>query len=159
MLSWEYPPGAAGGMAAHVDGLSRAMAGAGHDVVLFTRTNPACAVDEVINGVRVVRADVDMPWLRADAEVARAASANHAFVGRSAWLGDWVPDIVHAHDWQVGWAADVLATVFDVPLVTTLHGTERGRHGGHLPFGDPTDIKASSGGWRSGRAVSSPAPA
>ena len=70
MLSWEYPPGAAGGMAAHVDGLSRAMASAGHDVVLFTRTNPACAVDEVINGVRVVRADVDMPWLRADAEVA-----------------------------------------------------------------------------------------
>ena len=85
---------------------------------------------------------VDMPWLRADAEVARTASANHAFVGRSAWLGDWVPDVVHAHDWHVGWAAEVLATVFDVPLVTTLHGTERGRHGGHLPFGDPTDINA-----------------
>ena len=46
-----------------------------------------------------------------------------------------IPDIVHAHDWHVGWAAEVLATVFDVPLVTTLHGTERGRHGGHLPFG------------------------
>ena len=157
MLSWEYPPGAAGGMAAHVDGLSRAMASAGHDVVLFTRTNPACAVDEIINGVRVVRADVDMPWLRADAEVARAASANHAFVGRSAWLGDWVPDIVHAHDWHVGWASEVLATVFDVPLVTTLHGTERGRHGGHLPFGDPTDINAVEWwlAFRSSRVITS----
>jgi glycogen synthase len=157
MLSWEYPPGAAGGMAAHVDGLSRAMASAGHDVVLFTRTNPSCAVDAVINGVRVVRADVDMPWLRADAEVARAASANHAFVGRSAWLGDWVPDIVHAHDWHVGWAAEVLATVFDVPLVTTLHGTERGRHGGHLPVGEPTDINAVEWwlAFRSSRVITS----
>jgi glycogen synthase len=157
MLSWEYPPGAAGGMAAHVDGLSRAMASAGHNVVLFTRTNPACAVDEVINGVRVVRADVDMPWLRADVEVARAASANHAFVGRSAWLGEWVPDVVHAHDWHVGWAAEVLATVFDVPLVTTLHGTERGRHGGHLPVGEPTDINAVEWwlAFRSSRVITS----
>ena len=157
MLSWEYPPGAAGGMAAHVDGLSRAMASAGHDVVLFTRTNPSCAVDEVVNGVRVVRADVDMPWLRADAEVARAASANHAFVGRSAWLGDWVPDVVHAHDWHVGWAAEVLATMFGVPLVTTLHGTERGRHGGHLPAGEPTDINAVEWwlAFRSSRVITS----
>ncbi|HEX4983084.1 MAG TPA: glycosyltransferase family 4 protein [Ilumatobacteraceae bacterium] len=157
MLSWEYPPGAAGGMAAHVDGLSRAMASAGHDVVLFTRTNPACAVDEVVNGVRVVRADVDMPWLRADVEVARAASANHAFVARSKSLGDWVPDIVHAHDWHVGWAAEVLSTVFDVPLVTTLHGTERGRHGGHLPFGEPTDINAVEWwlAFRSSRVITS----
>jgi glycogen(starch) synthase len=157
MLSWEYPPGAAGGMAAHVDGLSRAMASAGHDVVLFTRTNPSCAVDEVVNGVRVVRADVDMPWLRADAEVARAASANHAFVGRSAWLGEWVPDVVHAHDWHVGWAADVLSTLFDVPLVTTLHGTERGRHGGHLPTGEPIDINAVEWwlAFRSSRVITS----
>ena len=105
----------------------------------------------------MVRADVDMPWLRADAEVARAASANHAFVGRSAWLGDWVPDIVHAHDWHVGWAAEVLATVFDVPLVTTLHGTERGRHGGHLPVGEPTDINAVEWwlAFRSSRVITS----
>jgi glycogen(starch) synthase len=118
------------------------MASAGHDVVLFTRANRACANDETANGVRVIRADVDMPWLRADVEVARAASANHALVARSTWLGDWRPDIVHAHDWHVAWAADVLATMFDVPLVTTLHGTERGRHGGHLPSGEPTDINA-----------------
>ena len=70
------------------------------------------------------------------------ASANHAFVAASAEFGDWRPDIVHAHDWEVGWAADVLATLFDVPLVTTFHGTERGRHGGHLPPGRPTDINS-----------------
>ena len=116
MLSWEYPPGAAGGMAAHVDGLSRAMASAGHDVVLFTRTNPSCAVDEVNNGVRVVRADVDMPWLPGRGRGGRARHPpTTPSSGDSAWLGDWVPDIVHAHDWAVGWAADVLATAVRCP--------------------------------------------
>ena len=158
MLSWEYPPGAAGGMAAHVDGLSRAMASAGHDVVLFTRTNPA------VRGRR--GRSTECGWCGPTSTCrgcaptprsARAASANHAFVGRSAWLGDWVPDVVHAHDWHVGWAAEVLATVFDVPLVTTLHGTERGRHGGHLPFGEPTDINAVEWwlAFRSSRVITS----
>ena len=55
-------------------------------------------------------------------------------------LDDWRPEIVHAHDWGVAWAADAIATLYDVPIVTTFHGTERGRHGGHLPPGDPTDI-------------------
>lgn len=36
MLSWEYPPFVIGGIAAHADGLARAMARAGHDVVVLT---------------------------------------------------------------------------------------------------------------------------
>ena len=74
--------------------------------------------------------------------VAATASANHAFVAAAAEFGDWRPDIVHAHDWEVAWAADVLATLFSVPIVTTFHGTERGRHGGHLPPGSATDINS-----------------
>jgi glycogen synthase len=142
MLTWEYPPGTAGGIAAHVDGLAHAMASAGHDVVLFTRTQAATERDVAAGGVRVIRADVDMPWLSDAGEVARTASGNHHLVALSSALGAWRPDVVHAHDWRVAWAADVLATLFDVPLVTTLHGTERGRHGGHLPPGGPTDINS-----------------
>jgi glycogen(starch) synthase len=141
MLTWEYPPGAAGGIAAHVHGLATAMAAAGHEVVLVTRAVPTAPADEVLGGVRVLRAEVDMPWLPDD-EVARTASANHALVARTTALDDWRPDVVHAHDWRVGWAADVLAQLWDRPLVTTLHGTERGRHGGHLPPGTPTDVNA-----------------
>jgi glycogen(starch) synthase len=152
MLTWEYPPGVAGGIAAHVDGLAHAMVAAGHEVVVVTRSHPVVERDATIGGVRVVRADVDMPWLPQDDVIARTASANHGVVAATSALTErdptgstttpWRPDVVHAHDWNVAWAADVLATLYGVPLVTTLHGTERGRHGGHLPPGHATDINS-----------------
>lgn len=141
ILSWEYPPSSAGGIAAHVDGLAHALQRAGHDVVIITRRLPGTERDGSFGDVRVLRAEVDLPWIPDDV-VAATASANHAFVAVSTALGDWRPDVIHAHDWGVAWAADTLATLWDVPLVTTFHGTERGRHGGHLAPGEPTDINS-----------------
>ncbi len=147
MLSWEYPPFVIGGIAAHVDGLARAMARGGHDVVVFSLQRhepgtPDIADDEVIEGVRVVRAAADLPWLPEGDLVARMASANHQLVGLAARLGEWRPDVVHAHDWLVAWAGDTLKTLWGVPLVATIHATERGRHGGHVPPGMPAAINA-----------------
>jgi glycogen(starch) synthase len=141
MLSWEYPPTSAGGMAAHVDGLSHALHRAGHDVTLITRRPAGTDVDSDLGGVRVLRADVELPWLPDD-PVAATASANHHFVSMSSLLGDWRPEIIHAHDWGVAWASDVLAHLYGVPIVTTFHGTERGRHGGHLAPGRETDVNS-----------------
>jgi glycogen(starch) synthase len=141
MLSWEFPPSSAGGLAAHVAGLAFAMRRAGHDVTLLSRRVPGTNTDSTLDGVRVLRVDAEMPWLP-DQLVAATSSANHAMVAAGATLGDWVPEIVHAHDWGVAWAADVLATIHDVPIVTTFHGTERGRHGGHLPPGEATDVNS-----------------
>ena len=42
----------------------------------------------------------------------------------------WQPDVVHAHDWLVAHPAIALAEYFDVPLVSTIHATEAGRHSG-----------------------------
>ena len=147
MLSWEYPPFVVGGIAAHVDGLTRAMARAGHDVVVISLQRqepgaPDVADDEVVDGVRVLRASTDLPWLPDDDLVARMASANHQLVGMAARLGDWRPDVVHAHDWLVAWAGDTLKTLWGLPLVATIHATERGRHGGHVPMGMPAAINA-----------------
>jgi glycogen(starch) synthase len=141
MLSWEYPPSSAGGMAAHVDGLAHALQRAGHEVVLITRRIAGTDSDSDLAGVRVLRADVDLPWLPDD-RITATASANHHLVAVSALLGEWCPDIIHAHDWGVAWASDVLATLYAVPVVTTFHGTERGRHGGHLAPGGPTDVNS-----------------
>ena len=55
-------------------------------------------------------------------------------------LDDWRADIVHAHDWEVSWASQVAAHQHGCPLVTTFHGTERSRHGGHVPPGVPSDV-------------------
>jgi glycogen(starch) synthase len=128
-------------MAAHVDGLAHALRRAGHEVVLITRRAPGTDVDSDVGGVRVLRADVELPWLPDD-PVAATSSANHHFVSISSLLGDWRPEIIHAHDWGVAWASDVLAHLHRVPIVTTFHGTERGRHGGHLAPGHQTDVNS-----------------
>ena len=135
MFSWEYPPLVVGGIAAHVDGLARAMHRAGHEVVVCSLHHPGEPEDSVVDGVRVLRADIALPWLPDDDLVARMASANHQLVQLIAQLGDWRPDIIHAHDWMVAWAGDTVKTLLGVPLVATIHATERGRHGGHLPPG------------------------
>jgi glycogen(starch) synthase len=142
MLSWEYPPLVVGGIAAHVDGLTRALERGGHDVVVLSLHHSGQPEDAVVEGVRVLRADTALPWLPDDSLVARMASANHQLVALSARLGDWRPDVVHAHDWLVAWAGDTLKTLFGVPLVATIHATERGRHGGHLPPGLPGEINS-----------------
>ena len=143
MLSWEYPPLVVGGIAAHVEGLARAMSRAGHEVVVVSLHHHDVPDDEVADdGVRVLRADPALPWLPDDNLVARMASANHQLVQAAAQLGEWRPDVVHAHDWLVAWAGDTLKALFDVPLVATIHATERGRHGGHLPPGLPGEINS-----------------
>ena len=85
--------------------------------------------------MRVLRANTDLPWLPDDDLVARMASANHQLTQLAARLGTWKPQVVHAHDWLVAWSADTLKTLWNVPLVATIHATERGRHGGYVPPG------------------------
>jgi glycogen(starch) synthase len=140
MLSWEFPPASVGGIAAHVDGLARALGRAGHDVVVLTLAHRGVPVVQDADEIRVLRARADLPWLPDNDLVARAASANHHLVQLMTRLTGWQPDVVHAHDWQVAWAADTLATIYDVPLVTTFHSTARGMHGGRVPPGEPGTI-------------------
>jgi len=142
MLSWEYPPRVVGGIATHVEGLATALHRRGDEVVVFTLDHPGEPDDRVVDGVRVLRADAALPWLPDENLVARMASANHHLVQLAARLDGWVPDVVHAHDWLVAWSADTLRAVFGVPLVATIHATERGRHGGHLPPGLPAEINS-----------------
>jgi len=145
MLAWDLPPHQLTGVSAHVEGLSRALARAGHDVVVLGRADgdADATVDQtVLPGVRVLRASVDLPWLPDDDVVLNTVSANHHLVRLLAELGDWRPDVVHAHDWNVAWAADAVSTLTGAPLVATIHATERGRHGGHVPQGVPAAINS-----------------
>ena len=147
MLSWDFPPRETGGTAAHVDGLSAALADAGHDVIVLTTAHPRADVQTERTGPRrVVRVVADLPWLPKTEPISRTASANHAVVKVGARLPEqfdgWRPDVVHGHDWRMGWAADTLSSLFDVPFILTMHGTERVRHGGQLPPEMPSDINS-----------------
>lgn len=147
MLSWDFPPRETGGTAAHVAGLSQALAAQGHDVVVLTTAHPRANREaEALGPVRVVRGVADLPWLPKTEPVSRTASANHAMVKLGArlptLLDGWRPDVVHGHDWRMGWASDSLSSIFNVPFILTMHGTERVRHGGQLPPGAPSDINS-----------------
>jgi len=142
MVSWEYPPLVVGGIAAHAEGLATALVRAGHDVTVLSLHHPDAPDDGEVDGARVLRSRIDLPWIPADDLVAQMASANHHLVRSTARLGTWRPDVVHAHDWLVAWAGDVLAHLYDVPLVATVHATERGRHGGHVPPGLPAAVNS-----------------
>ena len=144
MVSWEYPPVVIGGLGRHVYQLATALAAAGHEVVVLSRrpsnTDPSThpSTDEVSEGVRVVAAAHDphefdfgsdmMAWtLAMGHSMTRAGLAIKASGRRSK---PWRPDVVHAHDWLVAHPAIALAEFFDVPLVSTIHATEAGRHSG-----------------------------
>ena len=140
LVTWEFPPETVGGVGAHVDGLSKSLAKDGHDVCIVTVAAPGIVEDQVVAGVRIIRADVDLPWFPEDDAVGFVSSGNHHITALLAQLDDWHPDVVHAHDWRSAWAGLTLATLCAAPLVTTFHSTESGRHGGNVPEGDPASI-------------------
>ncbi len=143
MVTWEYPPRVVGGISPHVAGLAQALVRAGHDATVLTLAHTDAPDDAVVDGVRVVRCHTELPWVPEENFLARMASLNHHLVQLSARLGSWRPDVVHAHDWLVAWAGDTLRTLWGAPLVATMHATERGRQGGHIPAGQPSGINAT----------------
>lgn len=132
-VAWEYPPRLFGGLGRHVEGLSAALAAGGVDVTVLT---PAWAEAEppAASGVRVLRAAAPPEPLPDDRWLAEVLDANVAMAERALTSGVAV-DVLHVHDWMAGHAARVLAPAMGVPVVATIHATERGRHQGHLPPG------------------------
>ncbi|WP_172967969.1 glycosyltransferase family 4 protein [Micromonospora sp. WMMD754] len=136
LLSWEYPPVLVGGLGRHVHALSVALAAAGHEVTVVTRHADGVGLEEYADGVRIVRAAEDpvrFP-LATDSLLAWTMAFNHTLTRaalRAAGSGGY--DVIHAHDWLVAHTAVTLAEHLDVPLVTTIHATEAGRHQGWLP--------------------------
>lgn len=143
MVSWEYPPVVVGGLGRHVHHLAVELVAAGHEVVVLSRrpsgtdssTDPTHS--HIADGVLVVAVAEDPPHLLFGEDMlAWTLAMGHAMVRAGIGLSKpgvgegWQPDVVHAHDWLVAHPAIALAEFYDVPLVSTLHATEAGRHSG-----------------------------
>ena len=130
ILSWEYPPIVAGGLARHVRKLSENLvAEAGAEVHVLTRGGSHSPREEVVGGVHVHRVPETSTPRDLDAFLAWVDRMNADMVQAGRELAEGA-DLVHGHDWLVAEAADALARGAGVPYVTTIHATEYGRHQG-----------------------------
>lgn len=134
MLSWEYPPHLNGGMGQHVKDLTPALLEADPTLELHIMT-PAIGADtshEHSGRLHVHRVSAQAP---ADDRIYDdVLVANATFVQAAAELfaTDDPFDLIHVHDWLPSFAALELQEAFVVPLVATIHATERGRYRGAL---------------------------
>ena len=145
MLSWEYPPNIMGGLGTHMAGLAPALVRAGAEVLVITPVHPdapalTCVPADVVasgqstteDGVVVCRA----PLADNNNDVySQALETNQAMLARCDALltGSHHFDLIHAHDWLVVSASLALKHQLHLPLVATIHATERGRFRGGVP--------------------------
>ena len=139
MLAWEYPPHKIGGLGKHVTELVPALAAEGVEVYLVTpriKGGEPYSEELAESGTgytrvyRVDPADVDpddffaLAWqtnLKLQEKAAEIIRQNGPF------------ELIHVHDWLVAFAGVQLKQQFRLPMVATIHATERGRGQGHLP--------------------------
>ncbi|MCA1831921.1 MAG: glycosyltransferase family 4 protein, partial [Actinomycetota bacterium] len=134
LLSWEFPPRIVGGLGRHVYRLSTALAEAGHDVHVVSRDHPDAPQQEDLDGVHVVRVGEFPPLVPFKDLFPWVLSFNVGVQQEaSRLLMEEQFDIIHAHDWLVAYATAAVKDLFGVPVVSTIHATEFGRHQGYLP--------------------------
>lgn len=130
ILSWEYPPRSIGGISTHVYNLSHSLTKAGNEVHVVTCEIEGSAAYEDDYGVRVHRVK---PFDIVAGDFAQWVNhLNYAMIEKAISIlkKEGKFDLIHAHDWLVGYAAKTVKDIFNLPLVTTIHSTEHGRNNG-----------------------------
>ena len=132
MLSWEYPPHVVGGLGRHVAGLVPALARMGVQVHVVTPLRGEGQALEQVGGAVVhrirTRAARFPDFYTEASQTNRVISqACDGVMGSSGRF-----DLIHNHDWLTSLAARTLKHKYRLPLVATIHATERGRGRGDL---------------------------
>lgn len=129
MISWEYPPVSIGGLASHVEELSQALVEEEVEVHLITQGGEASDKYAEEDGVYVYRAD--KPDISTPDFLTWAMLMNYNFLEvANRLLDDLDFDLIHVHDWLVGFTGKTLKHSYHLPLVATIHATESGRNHG-----------------------------
>jgi glycogen synthase len=136
-LSWEYPPYLVGGMGQHIAGLVPALGGLNTTFgpiqidLVTTRFAGGESREQLNQYVTVHR--VDLPPINPMDSYNYVIADNDYLAEYAASLVESKQyQIVHIHDWLTGAAGVALKNRFKVPLLVTMHATERGRQQGYL---------------------------
>lgn len=134
MLSWEYTPHNVGGLGKHVTDLVPALDAAGIEVHLLTpRIKGGAPTSQ--EGERTFIYRVEPPFVDPTDFFTTAWQTNLQLQETADRLFEKYGtfDLIHGHDWLVAFAGGYLKQRYRVPLVATIHATERGRGRGFLP--------------------------
>jgi glycogen synthase len=132
MFSWEYPPYVVGGLGKHAAELLPALGSQpGIEVHLVTPSWSGGAALEQVGQATVHRV---APATAEGDFYTRVWQTNlrleeHA---RRLWQESGSFDLVHVHDWLVAFAGAAFKHNYRIPLLSTIHATERGRGRGYL---------------------------
>ena len=134
MLSWEYPPNISGGLGQHVKEIVPELLAADRDLVIhMVAPSPGGASSTTVDGNLVVHR-VAVPAARQTAyfEDVRLANELLAEAAQAVSREHGPFDLIHVHDWLMGWTAYAVQDASGAPILATLHATERGRYRGSL---------------------------
>ncbi len=128
VLAWEFPPRIVGGIARHVAELYPELVRLGLDIHLITVAQGKRVEREVVDGIYIHR----LPVTPGNDFIHWVGNMNDVMgeYGGDLMLQEGPFDLIHAHDWLVGDAAIALRHHFGLPLISTIHATEQGRHSG-----------------------------
>ncbi|MCG2767389.1 MAG: glycosyltransferase family 4 protein [Chloroflexota bacterium] len=133
MLSWEYPPYVIGGLGKHVAELVPALAQQDVEVHLVTPRWTGGDSTEKHDNLHIHRVDPPPPADGQDFHtLAWQANRNMEEESTRLLAQEGPFHLIHAHDWLTAFSASALKHSFRLPLVVTIHATERGRGRGHL---------------------------
>ncbi|MFB6148012.1 MAG: glycosyltransferase family 4 protein [Candidatus Nanohaloarchaea archaeon] len=124
-VTWEYPPIKAGGIAAHCEDLATTLADQGHEPVVLTYGPEE--EEEYRDGVEIHRVTSND---NAADTLSWAMRLGHEMEKKAIELDKEKDfDLVHAHDWMAVPGATGIEKTLDLPLVFTVHSTQKGRDG------------------------------
>ena len=132
VLTWEYPPHVDGGLGQHVKELKPAMLAADPslDVHVITPTFGEHATREAMGRLVIHRVPVSPPSEHHYFDDIVRANGPLAAVAIEVAKAEGDFDLLHVHDWLTGHAGQTVQETCGLPMVATIHATERGRYRG-----------------------------
>lgn len=130
-ISWEYPPHIVGGLGRHVADLVPALTE--HDVIVTVLTPQLRGGDIFERHENLTICRVAVPQFDTDDFPTFVAhTGRHLEQAAHALFPGGRPDLIHVHDWLTAEAGIALKHHWRIPLIATIHATERGRGRGAL---------------------------
>lgn len=134
MISWEYLPNLHGGLGRHVSDLLPALCQHPDLIVhLVTPRHKGGDLYQASGNLVVHRVEAPLPDSEDIFVGARHVNQILEQYIETLWQQVGGFDLIHAHDWLVGFVASAAQRAHGTPLVVTFHATERGRNRGWLP--------------------------